>query len=294
MQLIGFPVAVARTMLRVRLQHSKCELRQGFDTCFAQFPKFDGPKEPLTKRVQKIFFLNTIPKCDGIKCCEDGSIPTQTEMMKINWVAIALVILPNVGGWFGIIFNRANEAWYSTRVLDLGRAKTPSVHQSGIQTPKLMVTITSKPDHLSLLSLDQLPTDGMLESLNYMTLILPSWNPPSYLFAPVWTILYCVMGFASYLIWRDGGGFKEEARIPLILYCTQLILNWIWTPIFYGAHSILWGLVDIVVLWVNIIACMFTFFRLNRIAAYLLFPYLVWISFATALNYAILMDNPDK
>nr|CAD7392410.1 unnamed protein product [Timema cristinae] len=159
--------------------------------------------------------------------------------MKINWVAIALVILPNVGGWFGIIFNRANEAWYST-------------------------------------------------------LILPSWNPPSYLFAPVWTILYCVIGFASYLIWRDGEGFKEEARIPLILYCTQLILNWIWTPIFYGAHSILWGLVDIVFLWVNIIACIFTFFRLNRIAAYLLFPYLVWISFATALNYAILRENPDK
>nr|CAD7429020.1 unnamed protein product [Timema monikensis] len=139
--------------------------------------------------------------------------------MKINWVAIALVILPNVGGWFGIIFNRANEAWYST-------------------------------------------------------LILPSWNPPSYLFAPVWTILYCVIGFASYLIWRDGEGFKAAQHSQITSHPQ--------------------GLVDIVFLWVNIIACIFTFFRLNRIAAYLLFPYLVWISFATALNYAILRENPDK
>nr|CAD7195328.1 unnamed protein product [Timema douglasi]CAD7396232.1 unnamed protein product [Timema poppensis] len=119
----------------------------------------------------------------------------------------------------------------------------------------------------------------------FQTLILPSWNPPSYLFAPVWTILYCVMGFASYLIWRDGEGFKGNLCLFINLCDTKS-----WSTVSNREK----GLVDIVVLWVNIIACIFTFFRLNRIAAYLLFPYLVWISFATALNYAILMDNPDK
>lgn len=127
----------------------------------------------------------------------------------------------------------------------------------------------------------------------YESLKRPSWTPPNWAFGPVWTTIYCSMGYSSYLVWRDGGGFSE-AIIPLSIYGTNLILNWSWTPLFFGLHNIKWALYEITLLWGSTVAMGISFYNVNPIAGYLIVPYLVWSSFATALNYVIYRDNKSN
>lgn len=123
----------------------------------------------------------------------------------------------------------------------------------------------------------------------YVTLNKPSWNPPSWLFGPVWTLLYIMMAIAAWLVWRKGGWALQ--RWPLSLFVIQWLLNAIWTPLFFGMHLIGLALVDIVLLWIAIVATLAAFWRVSRPAAWLLVPYLMWVSFATALNFAIWQLN---
>ena len=123
----------------------------------------------------------------------------------------------------------------------------------------------------------------------YVTLNKPSWNPPSWLFGPVWTLLYIMMAIAAWLVWRKGGWALQ--RWPLSLFVIQWLLNAIWTPLFFGMHLIGLALVDIVLLWIAIVATLAAFWRVSKPAAWLLVPYLMWVSFATALNFAIWQLN---
>ncbi|KAG8224244.1 hypothetical protein J437_LFUL001623 [Ladona fulva] len=127
----------------------------------------------------------------------------------------------------------------------------------------------------------------------YKTLKKPTWTPPNAAFPIAWTSLYAGMGYASYLVWRDGEGFDGPARLPLALYAGQLALNWSWSPIFFHFHSLKWSMVNIVCLWSSVAACGFTFWQINKVAGVLMIPYLGWLSLATALNYRILKDNPE-
>ncbi|KAK7493141.1 hypothetical protein BaRGS_00015662 [Batillaria attramentaria] len=121
----------------------------------------------------------------------------------------------------------------------------------------------------------------------------PSWMPPYWIFGPVWTYMYSSMGYASYLVWRDGGGFDGEAALPLTVYGVQLILNWAFTPLCFGAKSLKWGLIELVGLLGAIAGTMYTFYPVSRLAAGLLVPYFGWVTLATALTYTIWRDNID-
>ncbi len=119
----------------------------------------------------------------------------------------------------------------------------------------------------------------------YERLKKPSWRPPNRLFAPVWTILYLMIAVAGWLIWRKVG--FAGAGLPLSVYVLQLILNAAWTPLFFGLHRPDLGFIDIVLVWVSIIATILLFYPIDVAAALLLVPYLVWVTFATALNFAM-------
>lgn len=120
----------------------------------------------------------------------------------------------------------------------------------------------------------------------YPTLNKPSWTPPSWVFGPVWTLLYIMMGIAAWLVWRKG-----DAKGALILFFGQLLFNLAWSVLFFGARSPVLGLVDIAFLWLAVAATIFAFALKSRPAAFLLVPYLAWVSFASALNLAIVMLN---
>ena len=125
----------------------------------------------------------------------------------------------------------------------------------------------------------------------YAQLARPPWAPPAQLFGPVWSFLYLLMAVAAWLIWQKYG--FRTARVPLALFIAQLVLNALWSWLFFACHLGLWALVDIVMLWALILATTRAFWRLRPLAGALLVPYFLWVSFAMALNYAVWRLNPQ-
>lgn len=120
----------------------------------------------------------------------------------------------------------------------------------------------------------------------YATLTKPSFNPPSWVFGPVWTVLYALMGVAAFLVWREGLS-SPGARAALTLFALQLALNFAWSWLFFGIQQPGWALVEIVALWIAIAGTIVAFFPISRAAGWLMTPYLVWVSFAAGLNFAL-------
>jgi translocator protein len=119
----------------------------------------------------------------------------------------------------------------------------------------------------------------------YAALKKPSWNPPGWIFGPVWTALYTMMAVTAWLVWKRGG-FAAQRR-PLAFFLTQLALNALWTPLFFGLHWTGAAFAEITLLWLAIAATIVAFRPVSHPAAWLLAPYLAWVSFAAVLNFTL-------
>ncbi len=124
----------------------------------------------------------------------------------------------------------------------------------------------------------------------YQTINKPSWNPPNWVFGPVWTTLYIMMGIALFLVWKEDTS-EELKKIAIALFSVQLILNFFWSFIFFNLQQPGWALVEIIAMWFFILLTIFAFAQVNKTAAWLLVPYISWVSFATILNYTIWQLN---
>jgi tryptophan-rich sensory protein len=132
-------------------------------------------------------------------------------------------------------------------------------------------------------------TAGESSSDWYMNLQKPSFQPPSWLFSPVWTFLYIMMGIALWMVWKKPN--SRERNIAITIFFAQLLFNFLWSIIFFNWHGVGMALIDILVLWVLILSTIFSFGKLSKTAAWLLVPYISWVTFATILNYAIWQMN---
>jgi translocator protein len=125
----------------------------------------------------------------------------------------------------------------------------------------------------------------------YAQLVRPDWAPPPSVFGPVWSVLYALMAIAAWLVWRVGG--FRAARFALTLFLVQLALNALWSWLFFGWHRGGLAFADILVLWAMIVATLIAFWRISPSAGALLVPYVLWVSFASALNYSVWRLNPQ-
>jgi tryptophan-rich sensory protein len=124
----------------------------------------------------------------------------------------------------------------------------------------------------------------------YAELSRPSFTPPDWAFGVVWPILYVMMGISAFLIWNAGIA-KKQVKTALAIFAVHLLLNALWTPIFFGLHMLLLALIEIILLWIALLITVVYFWRISKPAAILLVPYILWLTFAVTLNAAFYLLN---
>ncbi len=120
----------------------------------------------------------------------------------------------------------------------------------------------------------------------YPGLEKPSFSPPNWVFGPVWTVLYVLMGVAAWLVWKNSAG-NPVARSGLRIFCFQLVLNALWSIVFFGLREPMWAWIELIALWIAILVTFGHFIRIHRLAGLMIMPYLAWVTFAGVLNYYI-------
>lgn len=155
-----------------------------------------------------------------------------------------------------------------------------------VEVPKLVISI------LICLIAGFLGSLATIQSIPtwYASLVKPAWTPPNWLFAPVWTTLYILMGVAVFLVWREGF-YEKEVKIALGIFGLQLILNILWSVVFFAFKSILGALIIIAPFWIMILLTIIVFYRISKPAAIILIPYITWVTIAAALNYTVYILN---
>lgn len=122
----------------------------------------------------------------------------------------------------------------------------------------------------------------------YAGLNKPSFNPPNWIFGPVWSTLYLLMGISFYKVWTSNSDMK---KIAIAIFSVQIVLNTLWSILFFGLQNPVVAFGEIIILWIMIILNIVVFYRINKISGLLLIPYLLWVSFASFLNYSIMILN---
>ena len=125
----------------------------------------------------------------------------------------------------------------------------------------------------------------------YPTLIKPVFNPPNWLFAPVWTLLFIMMGIAAGMIWNQLENRRELVKEALLVFTVQLLVNALWSYLFFGLNNVLLALIEVILLWLVIYETFHIFKKIDKKAAYLFIPYLIWVAFAAILNGSIYYLN---
>lgn len=123
----------------------------------------------------------------------------------------------------------------------------------------------------------------------YQNLIKPSFNPPGWVFGPVWTILFVLMGVALYLVWVQWP--KKQTKIAIYFFSAQMALNVLWSYFFFYLQKPLYSFIEIIILWAAILGTIITFYKVDKRTLYLLLPYILWVSFAAVLNFMIVYLN---
>ncbi len=124
----------------------------------------------------------------------------------------------------------------------------------------------------------------------YAALHKPFFTPPSYVFGPIWLVLYALIGISAYLVWEVGLR-KRGVKVALVAFAVQLVLNVLWSALFFGLRSPLYGFIAIVVLWLSVLVTLLTFWRVSKKGAAVFLPYMAWVTFALLLNLFVVLLN---
>lgn len=167
----------------------------------------------------------------------------------------------------------------STIILYFCKNKSEQMKISDILTVIICIALP-----LIVGSVSGIATSGNITTW-YATLNKPVFNPPNYLFGPVWTALYLLMGISLFMVWRSP--YSDARNYALVIFSIQLVLNFAWSFIFFHFKHVGWAFFEIILVWISILAMIIIFHRINKTAAILQIPYLLWVSFATILNLSI-------
>jgi benzodiazapine receptor len=124
----------------------------------------------------------------------------------------------------------------------------------------------------------------------YSSLSKPWWSPPNWLFGPIWTTLYLLMGIALFLVWREGL-HRRDVRFAILIFSVQLVINLLWSVVFFSFHALFGSFILVMLLWLAILANIIAFLIISKWAGLLLVPYIVWVSIASYLNYSVYLLN---